>query len=674
MSEALAASLAERLRALAPPGLGEDAADLLAGIAAAPPTPAGYSGVSLLGATEPAVNEKLAALAAAEAERYAGAIEARGQAGLRLAALRAELAAQGLDGFIVPLNDEYHGEYVPRRGQRLAWLTGFTGSAGVALVLKARAAFFTDGRYTLQARKQVDTTLYSLHHVIEEPPAAWLRRNLAAGQKFACDPWLHTGEGVERLAQACLAAGAELVRLASNPLDAVWHDQPPPPLSPVKPQALELAGEASPDKRRRLAQALAERGLDGAVLTLPESLAWLLNVRGGDVPRTPLALSFGILHADESVDWFIDRRKLSREARAHLDPGVRVREPADFVPALQALGQQGRKVQIDPAVAPAAIEAILHDHGARLAYAEDPCLLPKACKNEVELEGSRAAHRRDGVALVRFLAWLDGALARGEAVDELGAAAKLESFRRENERFQDLSFDTISGSGPNGAIVHYRAGPESNRRLAPGELYLLDSGAQYLDGTTDVTRTLAIGTPSAEMRDRFSRVLKGHIALAMCEFPAGTSGAQLDILARQPLWQAGLDYDHGTGHGVGSYLSVHEGPQRVAKGGSGVPLRPGMILSDEPGYYKTGEYGIRIENLVAVREVAARPGAERRLLGFETLTLAPIDRRLVDPMLLGLMEMVWLDTYHARVRETLSPLLDAETRAWLEAATRPIGD
>ena len=668
--------LADQLAALAPAGLPAGAAALLAGIAAAPPTPAGYSGVALLGEVEPALSRQIEALTRAQAQRYAEAVERRGAgAGReRLAALRAELERRGLDGFIVPLNDEYHGEYVPRHGQRLAWLTGFTGSAGVALVLAESAAFFTDGRYTLQAGEQVDGALYAIHHIVETPPSTWLARHLSSGQRFGYDPWLHTGDGLARLDEACAAAQAELVAVESNPLDAVWTDQPPPPLSPVKPHPLDYAGEASADKRRRLAAALAERGRDCTILTLPESLAWLLNVRGGDVPRTPLPLSFGILHADAGVDWFIDQRKLTPATRAHLDPEVRVHELASFAPALDALGEAGAAVQVDPASAPAAVLARLTAQGARLHRAEDPCLLPKACKNAIELAGSREAHRRDGVALVRFLAWLDQALTRGEVVDELGAAARLESFRRENALFQDLSFDTISGAGPNGAIVHYRVTPASSRPLAPGQRYLLDSGAQYLDGTTDVTRTIAIGTPTAEMCDRFSRVLKGHIALALCQFPEGTSGGQLDILARQPLWQAGLDYDHGTGHGVGSYLSVHEGPQRVAKAGSAVPLKRGMILSDEPGYYKAGHYGIRIENLVAVVEAPPPLGAERTLLAFETLTRVPIDRRLVDPMLLGLAEMVWLDNYHAALYEELAPLLDAESGAWLEGATRPIGD
>ena len=645
---------------------------LLDGIAAAPPTPEGFTGITLLGGLEPGLRVGLSEFVAATAQRFAEDVERPTAVPERVAALRAELKRQQLDGFIVPLNDEYHGEYVPRRAQRLSWLTGFTGSAGVALVLADRAAFFTDGRYTLQAREQVDAGLFSFHHSGEEPPHDWLARTLGPGKRFGYDPWLHTLDGLGRLRQACELAGSELVATARNPVDAVWPGQPPAPLSPVRALALDYAGEAAAEKRGRLAHDLGQSGLAAVVLTLPESIAWLLNIRGGDVPHTPLPLGFALLHDDAKVDLFIDGRKLDRKVAEHLGNAVSVHALADFGPALDRLASGGKPVQVDRATASAWVIERLQAAGAKLRFADDPCLLPKACKNPVELAGSRNAHRRDGAAVVRFLAWLEQAAGK-HAVDEILAAEKLYGFRRQNPLFQDLSFTTISGAGPNGAIVHYRVTAASNRKLEPGTLYLVDSGAQYLDGTTDITRTVAIGAPTAEMRDRFTRVLKGHIALATCRFPIGTTGAQLDVLARHALWQVGLDYDHGTGHGVGSYLSVHEGPQRISKVGSTVPLRPGMIVSNEPGYYKTGAYGIRIENLVTVVPVPMPPGGERQLLGFETLTKAPIDRHAIDLALLSASDAAWLDQYHAGVRESLTPLLDADTAAWLAEATRPLG-
>jgi Xaa-Pro aminopeptidase len=648
-----------------------EAEALLAGIAAAPPSAEGYTGVSLMGDIRAPYRLRIEALAAERAAHFAEDLERPGATGERLAALRAELKRHSLDGFVIPLNDEYHGEYVPRRAQRLAWLTGFTGSAGVAAVLPDKAAVFTDGRYTLQVREQVDQRNFSCHHSIEEPLHEWLAKSLLPGQRLAYDPWLHTVDGVARLALACEKAGVGLVAVADNPVDAVWHDQPPAPLSPVVPQPMEYAGESSKSKRERIATGLRDAGIDAAVLTLPESLAWLLNIRGHDVPHTPLPLSFGLLHADGTVELFVDRRKLAPEVAGHLGNGVALRTPGDFGTVLDTLGRDGRQVQVDPATAAAWVFDRLTAAGARIRRADDPCLILKACKNPVELAGTRNAHKRDGAAVCRFLAWLAGATSDG-GIDEIAAAEKLYACRRENVLFQDLSFTTISGAGPNGAIVHYRVTPKTNRKLEPGTLYLVDSGAQYLDGTTDITRTVAIGSASPEMRDRFTRVLKGHIGLATCRFPVGTSGAQLDVLARHALWQAGLDYDHGTGHGVGSYLSVHEGPHRIAKAGSPVALRPGMIVSNEPGYYKTGAYGIRIENLVVVTEVAPPPGAEKPLLGFETLTRAPIDRNAIDLSLLTANEIVWIDAYHAVVYADVAPQVDAETRSWLEAATLPI--
>jgi len=585
----------------------------------------------------------------------------------RLAALRAELARRGLDGFLVPRADEHQGEYVPASAERLAWLTGFTGSAGMAAVLPEEAAVFVDGRYVLQVRQEVDERHFTPFHLLDKPLDAWLQESLK-GRRIAYDPRLHTQSQVERLRQVARLAGGEAVAVADNPLDAVWRDRPAAPQAPAEAQPLELAGRSSADKRHDLGARLGERAIGAAVLTLPDSIAWLLNVRGRDVPRTPFVLSFALLRADGSVVWFVDPAKVSPELRADLGDEVTVASPDALPGALDGL--RGKTVLVDPASAGAWFFDRLGAAGASIVAGDDPCQLPKACKNAAELAGARAAHRRDGAALVRFLAWLDRQLPEG--VTEAEAAARLAAFRAENERFRDLSFDTIAGSGPNGAIVHYRVSPGSDRALRHGELFLLDSGAQYQDGTTDVTRTLAVGAPSEEMRDRFTRVLKGHIALATARFPAGTTGHQLDALARRPLWEAGLDFDHGTGHGVGSYLSVHEGPQRISKAPSTVALRPGMIVSNEPGYYKTGAWGIRIENLVAVTEAPSPTGAERPMLAFETLTLAPIDRSLIATELLSPAERAWLDDYHARVAEAVGPQVDAGTRGWLEAATAPL--
>jgi Xaa-Pro aminopeptidase len=600
--------------------------------------------------------------------REVSAVVDRAQATARLAALRAELARRGLDGWLVPLTDEHHNEYIPLRAHRLAWLTGFTGSAGMAIVLRHRAAIFVDGRYTLQVRQQVDAGLFEPHHITDSPPGKWLAANAPAG-RLGYDPWLHTVDEVERLSTAAANAGGSLVAEAGNAIDAVWPDQPAAPLTPVVPHAEAFSGEPAPAKRARIAQGLAEAKVDATVIAAPDSIAWLLNVRGDDVPHTPLPLSFCVLKADGAIDLFVDDRKLSPETREHLGNAVAVRSPSELAQALDALGKS--RVQCDPATGAAWIFDRLQKAGAQVVRAADPCQLPKARKNAVELDGTRAAHRRDGVALARFLAWLAREAPTGK-LDELTVAARLEECRRVGEHFRDTSFDTIAGSGPNGAIVHYRSTPATNRNLQPGELFLLDSGAQYLDGTTDVTRTIAVGQPSAEMRERFTRVLKGHIALATARFPAGTSGSQLDALARHALWQVGLDYDHGTGHGVGSYLGVHEGPQRISKVPNTVALEPGMIVSNEPGYYKTGAYGIRIENLIAVRPAPTVEGAERPLLEFETLTRAPIDLALVDTSLLSPAEIAWLNDYHAKVRAEIGPLVDAETRIWLQQATRAI--
>ena len=589
----------------------------------------------------------------------------------RLAALRARLTSAKLDGFIVPHADEHQNEFLPPRAERLAWLTGFTGSAGMAVVLADQAAVFVDGRYTLQVRAQVDGDLYSYHHLVDEPVTEWLEQNLSKGARLGYDPWLHGVRGVERLRQACDKVDAELVAVEANPVDAVWPDQPAPPQTPVVPHELRFAGRASAEKRQELAEQLAENDTAAVVLTQPDSIAWLLNVRGNDVDHTPLPLSFAILNADATVDWFVDPAKVSDDLTAHLGNGVTRHQPDALGKALDRLGKAGKRVQACPDTAPSWVFDRLADAKADIRRAADPVTLPKAIKNDTELAGARAAHRRDGAALTRFLAWL-AATAPAGGITEIGAVEKLADFRGTGDLFRELSFGTISGAGPNGAIVHYRVTPETDRPLASGELYLVDSGAQYLDGTTDVTRTVAIGTPSAEMRDRFTRVLKGHIAIAMARFPTGATGAQLDTLARQFLWQSGLDYDHGTGHGVGSYLGVHEGPHRISKAGTAQALQAGMIVSNEPGYYKEGAYGIRIENLVAVAPVDSIAGAEREMLGFETLTLAPIDRACVETALLSDAERAWLDDYHARVMAEIGPLVDDATSDWLAAATQPL--
>jgi Xaa-Pro aminopeptidase len=586
----------------------------------------------------------------------------------RLESLRAEMTRQELDGFIVPHADEFQNEYPPPSAERLAWITGFTGSAGVAVILGDRAAAFTDGRYTLQIREQVDGGLFDIRHITDEPPKDWVAEHLGEGGRLGYDPWLHTEHSLANWRKAAEKAGGEIVAVEHNPLDAVWTDRSPAPAAPIAPHGEEYAGESSASKRERVAKALAEEGADSAVITAPDSIAWLLNIRGGDVAHTPLPLSFAVLYATGRVEWFVDPAKVGPDLAAHLGDEVTVRGADEFEGALWALGNN--RVLADPAGTAALVFERLGKAGARIVRADDPCHMPKACKNEIEIEGMRASHRRDGAALTRFLAWLAAEAPKG-GLGEIAAADKLRALRFEGEHITDLSFRTISGSGPNGAIVHYSVTSESDRTLGAGELYLVDSGGQYLDGTTDVTRTVAIGEPTAEMRDRFTRVLKGHIALATARFPEGTTGSQLDALARQALWQAGLDYDHGRGHGVGSYPGVHEGPQRISKIGNKVALKPGMIVSNEPGYYKAGAYGIRIENLVCVIALDIE-GAEKPMLGFETLTRAPIDLALVDTALLTPEETEWLNAYHGRVRETLAPMLDEDTSAWLEGATRAV--
>jgi Xaa-Pro aminopeptidase len=588
----------------------------------------------------------------------------------RVAALRAELATRGLTGFLVPRADRHQNEYVPASEQRLAWLTGFNGSAGSALVLPERAILFTDGRYMLQVREQVDTSVFEIEHMVENPVHAWIAANLPAGSKLGYDPWLLTAEAAERLATACETAGAALVPTEPDPIDAIWTDRPPPPLRPVVLHDLRYAGEAAQDKLARIRDELAKSRADALVVSDPHALAWTFNIRGDDVHHTPIALGFAIVRKDGRPALYLDGRKLDNTVRHSLEELADLRAPDEFTRDLQELGRQQQTVRLDQATAADALTRLIAEAGGKPSRGLDPIAAMKAVKNATELEGARAAHVRDGAAVTRFLAWFDREAPSGR-LSEIDAVEALESFRRDSGVLKDISFPTIAGAGPNGAIVHYRVTRNSNRRIAPGEVFLIDSGAQYLDGTTDITRTLAVGEANAEIRERFTRVLKGHIAIARALFPDGATGAQLDPFARQYLWSAGLDFDHGTGHGVGSYLSVHEGPGRIAKLGT-TALKRGMILSNEPGYYKTGEYGIRIENLVLVIEARPVAGAEKPLNAFETLTLAPIDLRLIAPALMNDDEIAWFDAYHVRVAETLSPLVDVETQAWLESATRPL--
>jgi Xaa-Pro aminopeptidase len=584
----------------------------------------------------------------------------------RLAAFREELARRKLTGFVIPRADQQQNEYVAPSEERLAWLTGFTGSAGLAIVLVHEAAVFVDGRYTLQAAKQVDNRAWKVESLIDPSPESWLTQHLTAGDRLGFDPWLHTTAAAERLAAACSKAGATLVAVDSNPLDSVWTERPAPPLGPVVVHGTQFSGEAEGEKLNRIRAEIDRLGVDALVLSDSHAVAWTFNIRGADVSHTPLPLSYALVPKTGRPTVFIDHRKLSNSTRDHLERSADVAEPSALTPQLTALAQHGASIALDNATAADALSRLIGNAGGKAVRGNDPIALLKACKNATEIEGTRNAHRRDAVALARFLAWIDREAPSG-ALTEIDTVEALETFRRETGALKDVSFPTIAGTGPNGAIVHYRVTRKTNRRIATGDLLLIDSGAQYQDGTTDVTRTIAIGTPTAEMRDRFTRVLRGHIAIARAVFPDGTTGAQLDTLARQYLWQAGIDFEHGTGHGVGSYLSVHEGPARISKLGT-TPLRRGMILSNEPGYYKTDAFGIRIENLelVVAKEVT---DAEKPMNAFETLTLAPIDRRLIELTMLNADELAWLNAYHARVRGEVRPHLDEATKAWLDAAT-----
>jgi Xaa-Pro aminopeptidase len=591
----------------------------------------------------------------------------------RLKALREQLKANQLDGFVVPLTDEHMSEYVGSYAQRLAWLTGFEGSAGSAVVLPEQAAIFVDGRYTLQVRQQVSATEWSYQSVPETSTTDWLKENAPQGARIGYDPWLHTNDWVKKAKEALASRGAELVPVARNPIDEIWKDRPEASKAHLVVQPDQYAGKSGAEKRTDIGDWLAKHHADAAVLSALDSIAWAFNIRGADVSHTPVALAYALVHADGTSDLFVASEKIGPEVRQHLGNGVRLHERAEFETALADL--KGKTVVVDPERAVAAIYEALERAGAKIVSMRDPTILPKAIKNDAEIAGQKSAQDRDGAVISRFLRWIDDETPKGD-VDELKASDHLEALRRENPEFRDLSFDSISGAGPNGAIVHYRSSEKTNRKLEKGTLYLIDSGGQYVDGTTDITRTVPIGEPTDEMKDRFTRVLKGHIAIATAVFPKGTRGSQLDSFARRPLWEAGLDYAHGTGHGVGSFLSVHEGPQRISPVGSSQsggdePLQAGMILSNEPGYYKTGEYGIRIENLVLVlpREVE---GAEKDMLGFETLTFAPIDRRLIDAEMLDGEEVMWLNCYHAHVLARIGPSLTGADLDWLREACAPI--
>ena len=593
----------------------------------------------------------------------------------RLDGLRKELARRGLDGFVIPISDEHMSEYVGSYAQRLNWLTGFGGSAGSAAVLQDRAAMFTDGRYTVQVREQVSGALYDYEDVPATSPAKWIAEHAPEGAKIGYDAWLH-GIGWAEEAEAAFARrGIELVPVDGNPIDAIWDDRPQASLAAAVPHGDEHAGRSSADKRSEVADWLKQEGYDATVVSALDSVAWLLNMRGSDVDNTPVALSYVLAHADGTAELFIAPDKVTPELTQHLGNAVTVRDRAEFVPALEAL--DGKRVAVDPNHAVAGIFHALEQGGASVVRTDDPTVLPKAIKNPAEQQGHRDAQSRDGAAVARFLRWLGIEAPKG-AVDELAAAAKLREFREAGGLLKDASFDTISAAAGHAALPHYKVDEDSNIPIPPSSIYLVDSGGQYLDGTTDITRTVWIGPgePSAEMVERNTRVLKGHIQLDMQKFPDRTTGGALDALARMHLWNGGVDYGHGTGHGVGSFLSVHEGPQRISKPGGAfpgteTPLREGMILSNEPGYYKPGEYGIRIENLVLVVD-AGLADSEGKYLGFETLTMVPLDRTLVDRALLSEAEIGWWNDYHTAVYATLAPQLEGDDLAWLEEQCAPL--
>lgn len=595
----------------------------------------------------------------------------RSFAARHLPALRATMARLGLDGLLVPHDDEYLNEYLPANAERLMWISGFSGSAGFGIVLADRAAIFSDGRYTLQLRDQVDTDHFSLHMTEEQEPASWLRAAANAGAIIGYDPMLFSRASLEPFVKAAADAGFTLQPVASNPIDLAWTDRPAAPCAAIIPHPDHLAGETAQHKRDRISKAVRDAGADAVLLTAPHSLAWLFNIRGGDVHASPLPLGRAMLSGDGSATLFVNPAKVDATLREHLGNAVALAAETEVEAMLAAFGATGRRMLVDPALTPVRYTALLQAAGAGIVEGPDPCALPRATKNAHELAGTRAAHIRDGAVMTRFLHWLADTAPLGE-LTEIAAAQKLEEMRRETGLLRDVSFDTISGTGAHGAICHYRVTRRSDMRIAPPTLFLIDSGGQYQDGTTDITRTIAVGTPTEEMRKCYTLVLRGHIALATIRFPRGISGHQLDAVARRPLWEAGLDYDHGTGHGVGSYLGVHEGPQNISKRPIRQALMPGMICSNEPGYYKADAFGIRIENLIVVTQAAPVPGGEREMMEFETITLAPLERELIDITLLRPDEIAWVDAYHARVLAEIGPLVPAATAQWLRTRTAPL--
>ena len=653
-------------RLLADAGLPADLSALEALLAGIDAAPTGQDPDAWLELVGPDLPEPLVAALRGRKAALLRPAEVKPDRGDRLRRLRESLAARGVDAFVLMRTDEHGSEYLPGYAERVAWLTGFTGSAAQAAVTMDAATVLSDGRYTVQIAQEVDGALFERRHMVEQPLSAWLEEHLPAGVKLGYDPWLARKGERDRLEAVAKAKGGSLVALDPNPVDAIWPDRPPPPIAPVRRHEERYAGESDADKRTRIAAEIDKKGAQALLLTAADSIAWLLNLRGGDIGYNPLVLSYALLGRDGTCRWFVDPRKLPKGLA--LPNAVAVEPVAGFHAALDGLA--GRKVMVDAGTAHVGFLARLTAAGAKLVEAEDPCILAKAQKNAVELAGAADAQRRDGAAVARFLAWL-AARPLDDSLDEVGAAARLAAERAKDPLFRGPSFETISAHGPNAALPHYRTTPASNRPLTGGTLYLVDSGGQYLDATTDITRTVALGAVSEEMRERFTLVLKGMIAISLAVFPEGTSGAQIDAFARAALWRHGLDFDHGTGHGVGSYLCVHEGPARISKLGT-VPLKPGMILSNEPGYYKPDAYGIRIENLVAVEKRPKPEGGDRELLGFATLTLCPIDRSLVVPELLTAEELSWLDAYHARVAEELRPLV-GDAGPWLEAACAPLG-
>ena len=591
--------------------------------------------------------------------------------GSRLTQLRDHMAKAALDALLIPRADEYLGEYLPACNERMLWASGFTGSAGLVIVLPDRAAIFVDGRYTQQVQEQAPADLFDYLHLIEEPPIDWLCAALASGARVGADPRTHTASWWSRADKKLASNGHTLIALAENIVDLCWADRPAADIHAASLHSEQFSGRSSQDKRLDIGARIAKAGADAALVFAADSMAWLLNIRGSDVPHTPLVLGFGVINCDSTVTFFCHPEKIPEGFDAHVGEGVRVRPENEAIDAFRQL--DGKRVLFDPNTSNAWMRLCLENAGATLVEADDPVLIPKACKNATEIAGMRAAHIRDAVAEIKFLCWLDAEVAAGRLHNEAVLSDKLLSYRANDPLFRDTSFDTISAAGANAAMAHYRHSDIDPAPLLIDTIYLFDSGGQYLDGTTDITRTVAIGQPSDQHKRMFTLVLKGHIALDQARFPVGTTGNQLDALARQYLWAEGFDYDHGTGHGVGSYLSVHEGPQRIGKT-MPTELMPGMVVSNEPGYYRAGAFGIRCENLVLVTTLPRAPDADREMLGFEALTLVPFDTRLLDRSLLTAKEIDWLNTYHQLVRTKIGPLVEGDAYTWLMQATEPLSD